>query len=296
MANIGFVGLGHMGLPMAINLIKAGHQVTGYDIQPEALAALTQAGGHVTPELSTLAKNNTTLITMLQTGHQVISVCCDPGGLYAHAAAHTLHIDCSTIDISSTHALQQHAKQHHILSIDAPVSGGVAGATAASLTFMVGGDPSACFGAHPILQAMGKQIIMTGESGTGQAAKMCNNMVLGISMLAVSEAFLLADHLNLTPQKLHEVLSNASGRCWVTERYLPVAGLLDNVPADHEYQAGFMLAMMLKDMRLSQDAAQQAGLTTPMANLATQYYQKATDAGMGALDFSAIIKYLEKTK
>lgn len=292
MANIGFVGLGHMGLPMAINLIKAGHHVTGYDVQPEAMLALTQAGGHSTSQLATLAKTNQILITMLQTGQQVTSVCCGEQGLYAHASPKTLHIDCSTIDVPTAQAIHNAAQQCQLLTVDAPVSGGVSGAKAGTLTFMVGGDTDAYEAAYPILETMGKLIIPTGHTGSGQAAKMCNNMILGISMIAVAEGFSLAEQLGLSPQKLHEVVTHASGQCWVMNQYVPVPGVLDNVPANHDYQAGFSLAMMLKDLRLSQHAAEQTGLQTPIAQLATQMYEEAQNAGLGSLDFSAIIKQI----
>ncbi|HVT63046.1 MAG TPA: NAD(P)-dependent oxidoreductase, partial [Legionellaceae bacterium] len=189
MANIGFIGLGHMGLPMAINLIKAGHQVHGYDLQASAQNAFLQAGGQIAPSIKAIAQNNAILITMLQTGQQVKNVCFGEEGLYQQARPQTLHIDCSTIDVPTAIELQQYAHSLGLEAVDAPVSGGVSGASAATLTFMLGGTSDACAKAHSILQSMGKQIILTGAGGSGQAAKICNNMILGISMVAVSEAF-----------------------------------------------------------------------------------------------------------
>ncbi len=294
MAHIGFVGLGHMGLPMAINLVKAGHHVTGFDLQETAKAAFTQAGGSIAADLATLASHQDILITMLQTGQQVTSVCYGQQGLYAHALPHTLHIDCSTIDVPTAIELQHRAEAHNMIAVDAPVSGGVAGAVAASLTFMLGGTAAACAAASPILSAMGKQIILTGHAGSGQAAKMCNNMILGISMIAVAEGFILAKQLGLEPKKLHEVVTHASGQCWVMDRYVPVPNVLDNMPADRDYQPGFSLSMMLKDLHLSQEAAAHSGVTTPIAHLATELFQTAKEAGLGDLDFSAIIKHISE--
>ena len=292
MASIGFIGLGHMGLPMAINLIKAGHLVTGYDLQSQSLSAFAQAGGKTAANVRQLAENHTIIITMLQTGQQVTEVCFGKEGFYPHTIPQTLHIDCSTIDVPSAQEIHRKAQHHQLLSVDAPVSGGVAGAHAGTLTFMVGGSAAACDAAHAILNRMGKQIILTGEPGSGQAAKICNNMILGISMLAVCEGFTLAQSLGLTPQKLHEVVTHASGQCWVMDHYVPVPDVLDNVPANQDYKAGFTLSMMLKDLHLSQQAADTSGLSTPIAQLATQLFQQGKNAGFGDLDFSAMIKLI----
>lgn len=288
MAKIGFVGLGHMGLPMAINLVKAGHEVTGYDLQADALTAFAQAGGRVATCLAEAAQQQDLFITMLQTGAQVRDVCCREGGLYATAAAHSLHIDCSTIDVDSCRALHDIANAHQISMVDAPVSGGVGGATAGTLTFMVGGDNEAFERASPILEAMGKKRFHTGAVGSGQAAKICNNMILGVSMIAVSEAFVLAERLGLSAQKLFDVVNNASGQCWVMSQYPPAPNLLASAPANRDYQAGFAAAMMLKDLLLSQQSAAQAGVDTPLGAHATALYQAFNDEGLGHLDFSAI--------
>ncbi len=292
MAKIGFIGLGHMGLPMAINLIKAGHSVTGYDLQENLVQDLHEAGGVKAKSLIELSQDKDFIITMLQTGEQVLGVCDGKDGLFTHAKSKTTFIDCSTIDVQSARQFHSLAHKHSLLSVDAPVSGGVGGAKSATLTFMVGGSQDAFAKAEVILNAMGTKIIHTGDAGSGQAAKICNNMLLGISMIASSEVFILAKTLGLHEKKLHEVISNASGKCWVMDKYVPVAGILDNVPANNNYQAGFTTNMMLKDLKLSQQTAKQAGISTRLGALAEQIYQTAKDNDHGELDFSAII--LEK--
>ena len=292
MARIGFVGLGHMGLPMAINLVNAGHTVTGFDLQTTAMDTLRAAGGHVAATLQDVGHTQDVIITMLQTGQQVQHVCLGEQGLLATAKSNTLFIDCSSIDVESSRNIHQHAERLHLQSVDAPVSGGVTGAAQAKLTIMVGGSEQAFERAKIVLSALGKKIIHTGIAGSGQAAKICNNMILGISMIAVSEAFTLAEHLGLSPQKLFEVVTNASGQCWAMSNYTPVPGLLDNVPANNHYQPGFTTAMMLKDLCLSQQSAKSVGVKTPLGERATALYQHFNDEGMGELDFSAIIKAL----
>ncbi|MDP3558794.1 MAG: 3-hydroxyisobutyrate dehydrogenase [Legionellaceae bacterium] len=292
MMHIGFVGLGHMGLPMALRLLQAGHSVLAYDVNPTALTAWADAGGKIATDLPTLASASEAILTMLQTGTQIRDVCLGPNGLFQHAAANTLYINCSTIDVDTARAIHDLALDHGLLSLDAPVSGGVAGAEAGTLTFMVGGDKTVFEQAQPLFAHMGKQVIYVGAAGLGQAAKTCNNLVLGISMIAVSEAFLLAQSLGLSAEIFYEVISQASGRCWVTERYLPVPDVLPNVPANHAYAPGFSAQMMLKDLRLSQESASTQKMNTPMAALATHLYTEMVAAGDGNLDFSAIIQYL----
>ena len=292
MKRIGIVGLGHMGLPMAINLVKAGFEVTGFDTQPAAMELFVSAGGLAAANLQELAASKDTLLTMLQKGDQVLGVCLGEHGLFRHATKNTLFIDCSSIDVERSRQYHKHANSFGFVSVDAPVSGGVAGAAQASLTFMVGGTDEAFEKAKPILSTMGKKIIHTGIAGSGQAAKICNNMILGISMIAVSEAFLLAEGLGLTPQKLFEVVTNSSGECWAMSHYPPVAGVLDNVPANNNYQPGFTSAMMLKDLCLSQESAASVEINTPMGKSAMTLYQEFINHGMGNLDFSAIIKRL----
>lgn len=296
MARIGFIGLGHMGLPMAINLIRAKHDVTGYDLQTSAVEALVAAGGIPASSCLQAAQSQDIVITMLQTGKQVEEVCLGEKGIFNNIKKEILFIDCSSIDVIRTKALHWEAQARGIAAVDAPVSGGVAGATAGTLTCMVGGEEEAFSKAQTILKAVAKKIIHTGKAGSGQAAKICNNMILGISMIAVSEAFLLAEQLELTPQKLQEVVSNASGQCWVMNQYVPVPNVLPNVPANHAYQPGFTAAMMLKDLHLSQQAAASVGLKTPIAALATNLYQSFNDKGMGELDFSGIIKMCDNSE
>jgi len=290
MSYIGFVGLGHMGLPMAVNLIKAGHTVIGFDLNPQAMKAFTASGGQTATHLQQIAaEGKDTIITMLQTGEQVKSVCLGDNGLLAKMKAPLL-MDCSSIDVQSSRQIHQQATQQHILAVDAPVSGGVAGAEAATLTFMVGGTAPAVQASKPFLEQMGKKIIHTGEAGSGQAAKICNNMILGISMIAISEAFTLGQKLGLEPHKLFEVVSNSSGQCWAMDRYVPLPGILGNVPADRGYQPGFSSAMMLKDLKLSQQSAASEKVKTPLGEQATALYEQLNQKGMGDLDFSAIIK------
>lgn len=295
MAKIGFVGLGHMGLPMAINLLKAGHSVMGYDLQPSALERFSESGGTIAHNLQELAKEKDVIITMLQTGQQVLHVCLGVDGLFNKLNAGSLYIDCSTIDVKSAREVHQIAKENHLLVVDAPVSGGVAGAAAATLTFMVGGESEAYTVARPILSAMGQKIIHTGGAGSGQAAKICNNMILGTSMIAVSEAFILAKELGLSPEKLFEVVNNSSGQCWAMSKYVPVPGILENVPANNDYKPGFAAKMMLKDLLLSQNTAKSVHIETPLGAKTTEMYQQFVDQGLGDTDFSAIIKQIEKT-
>lgn len=292
MKRIGFVGLGHMGLPMAINLVKAGYHVTGFDLQTEAMDLLVAAGGTRANTLKDIAPQEV-IITMLQNGQQVKSICLGPTGLFELASKNTLYLDCSSIDVETARLLHQDGEKQGLITVDAPVSGGVAGAKAGTLTIMVGGTAHAFEQAKAILIHVGKKIIHTGIAGTGQAAKICNNMILGISMIAISEAFALAKHLDLTPEKLFEVVTNSSGQCWAMSQYVPVPGILENVPANHDYQPGFTAAMMLKDLCLSQHTAQDLAIKTPLGEKATELYQKLNDAGMSALDFSAIIKIIE---
>lgn len=294
MAKIGFIGLGHMGLPMAINLVKAGHQVTGYDLQETARSQFAKHG-FIAANLSETAKEQDILITMLQTGQQVLHVCLAEG-LFKNAKPGALLIDCSTIDVQSSREVHLTAKEHQLRSVDAPVSGGVAGAAAATLTFMVGGNQDAFNAARPVLANMGQKIIHTGSDGSGQAAKICNNMILGISMVAISEAFTLAEELGLSAEKLFEVVSNSSGQCWAMTKYVPVPGILENVPANNEYKPGFAAAMMLKDLLLSQNTAQSVRVETPLGAKATELYQHFIEQGLGELDFSAIIKLIARAK
>lgn len=293
MTSIGFIGLGHMGGPMAANLVKAGHAVRGYDLVAELLDTAAAQGILPSHSLEDVVEGCDVVITMLPAGNHVISVW---NQLVAAVPAGTLLIDCSTIDIESAGVAHNLAREHGCPSLDAPVSGGTSGAQAASLTFMAGGEEEAFVAAKPLLQAMGKTIIHCGGAAMGQAAKICNNMILGISMIAVSEAFILADKLGLSQQSLFDVASVSSGQCWSLTTYCPVPGPVPTSPANRDYQPGFAAALMLKDLNLSQDAAATAGVTTSLGHEAMALYQRFNDAGGTAKDFSAIIEMLRKSR
>lgn len=293
MKRIGFIGLGHMGFPMASNLLRAGYQVTGYDIQQEVLEHFAAAGGAIAQQAHEAADGQDIIITMLQTGQQVLQICHD---LLPHVAPGSLYIDCSTIDVHSARVVHAYAKERHLLVVDAPVSGGVAAANAGTLTFMVGGDDTAYHAASSILSVMGQKIIHTGAAGSGQAAKICNNMILGVSMIAVSEAFTLAEQLGLSATKLFDVVTHASGQCWAMSHYAPVPGLVAQAPANNDYRPGFAANMMLKDLHLSQSAAQETQVSTPLGAKATELYEQMAQQGLGGLDFSAIIQLIHQTK
>jgi len=295
MAIIGFIGLGNMGGPMAANLVKAGHDVRGFDLSNDALAAAKSAGVDVTNDLGVAIKGAEVVITMLPAGAHVNSVYCEDQGLIATVGAKTLLIDCSTIDVETSRSVETKAAQAGLLMVDAPVSGGVGGAEAGSLTFMVGGSDAAFAQAEPYLQIMGKNIIHAGGAGTGQAAKICNNMILGVSMIAVSEAFVLAEQLGLDKQKLFDISSTASGQCWSLTTYCPVPGPVPTSPANRDYQPGFTVAMMLKDLRLAQDAACASGAATPLGHEAMTLYTQFDEAGNSGMDFSAIVKHIRKS-
>jgi len=247
MTQIGFIGLGNMGLPMAQNLMKAGHGVIGFDIEKSAGERFGSAGGVAATAIDVACAGAEVVITMLPSGRDVRDVYLAQGGVLASAPNGTLLIDCSTIDVESARAVAAAAAVNELAMVDAPVSGGVAGAQAGTLTFMVGGSEQALERARPVLAQMGKTIVHAGSSGTGQAAKICNNMILGVSMIAVSEAFLLAEKLGLDAQRLFEIVSQSSGQCWSLTNYCPVPGPVPASPANRDYQAGFTAAMMLKD-------------------------------------------------
>jgi len=291
MAHIGFVGLGNMGLPMAISLLKAGHQVIGFDREVSPMCALKEAGGRIASTLQETALKQDVVITMLQTGEQVEHVCLGEQGLFAAMSTGTLFIDCSTISVEVSRAVHAHAELANIFMVDAPVSGGVAGANDARLTFIVGGSEKAFQKAKPILAHMGHSILHMGAASSGAAGKICNNMILGVSMIVVSEAFLLAEKLGLSPQKFFELVHQASGQCWVTDTYVPVPDVLPDVPANYDYKPGFTSAMMLKDLRLAEEAACHEGVHTGMGAFARSIYEEA-DGMNHDLDFSSIIRFI----
>ena len=292
MTQIGFIGLGNMGLPMAQNLMKAGHGVIGFDIEKSAGERFGSAGGVAATAIDVACAGAEVVITMLPSGRDVREAYLAQGGVLASALDGTLLIDCSTIDVESARAVAAAAAVNGLAMVDAPVSGGVAGAQAGTLTFMVGGSEQAFERARPVLAHMGKTIVHAGSSGTGQAAKICNNMILGVSMIAVSEAFLLAEKLGLDPQRLFEIVSQSSGQCWSLTNYCPVPGPVPTSPANRDYQAGFTATMMLKDLKLAQTAAKAAAVRAPMGAGAAALYRLFVEQGHGAVDFSGIIKML----
>jgi 3-hydroxyisobutyrate dehydrogenase len=292
MARIGFIGLGNMGLPMAANLVKAGHGVAGFDVVEPLTGKLSALGGFATDTISAACRGADAIITMLPASQHVRDVYCAPGGVIEAAGTGALLIDSSTIDVTTAREVAARAAEKGLAMVDAPVSGGVAGAQAGALTFMVGGPDAAFDRARPILEAMGKTIVHAGSAGNGQAAKICNNMILGVSMIAVSEAFLLAEKLGLDAQRLFDIASKSSGQCWSMTSYCPVPGPVPSSPANRGYQAGFTAAMMLKDLRLAQDAASTAQAATPLGAAAAELYGSFAAQGHAGEDFSAIIRFL----
>ncbi|MEE3044529.1 MAG: 3-hydroxyisobutyrate dehydrogenase [Pseudomonadota bacterium] len=296
MATIGFIGLGNMGGPMAANLVKAGHDVKVFDLSAEAVAKAVDGGAGKAATVAEAASNVEFVVTVLPAGKHVLSVYDGPDGVIANAKAGTVLIDSSTIEVDAARKASELARAAGLGAVDAPISGGTAGAAAGTLTFMVGGSDADFARAKPILEGMGSNIIHAGDSGAGQAAKICNNMVLGVSMIAVSEAFMLAKRLGLDAQKLFDISSKASGQCWSLTSYCPVPGPVPTSPANRDYQAGFAVDMMLKDLKLAQQASAASGATTPMGALAESLYALYSNSGHGGMDFSAIVKMLDGEK
>jgi 3-hydroxyisobutyrate dehydrogenase len=291
MAKIAFIGLGNMGGPMAANLAKAQHQVTAFDLSSSAVDAAVEKGAHKAASAAEAVKGAEVIVTMLPAGKHVREVY--EKDVLPNVAKGALLIDCSTIDVDSARHVGALAEKAGLEMVDAPVSGGVGGATAGTLTFMVGGGDAAFAKAKPILEKMGKNIVHAGASGNGQAAKICNNMILGISMIAVSEGFMLAKRLGLDAQKLFDVASTSSGQCWSLTNYCPVPGPVPASPANRDYQAGFTAAMMLKDLMLAQQAANAAGASTPLGAEAAQLFNLFVNSGNATKDFSGIIRMLD---
>jgi 3-hydroxyisobutyrate dehydrogenase len=289
MAIIAFIGLGNMGGPMAANLVKVGHQVIGFDLVPASKDAARSAGVAIADSAKAAVTDANVIITMLPAGKHVVSVWTD---IIPSAAKGALMIDCSTIDVESARQAHALADKAALLSVDAPVSGGVGGAKGATLTFMAGGDAKAFAAAKPVLEAMGKKIVHCGDAGAGQAAKICNNMILGISMIAVGEAFALAEKLGLSHQALFDVASTSSGQCWSLTAYCPVPGPVPASPANNGYKPGFASALMLKDLTLAQDAVKSTGAVTPLGQHAQEIYKTFDAAGNGGVDFSGIIQHI----
>ena len=286
---IGFIGLGNMGGPMAANLVKAGHTVRGFDLVPASLDLAREAGVAVAGSVLEAAEGAEVVITMLPAGRHVVEVWTQ---LADAVPAGTLLIDSSTVDVESARKAHALAQARGCLSVDAPVSGGTGGAKAGTLTFMAGGEEAAFAGAESLLKAMGKNVFHCGQAGAGQAAKICNNMILGISMIGVCEAFALGEKLGLSHEALYDVASVSSGQCWSLTSYCPVPGPVPASPANNGYKPGFAAALMLKDLRLAQAAALAAGAATPLGAEAAQIYGLFDGLGHGGEDFSAIIRML----
>lgn len=292
MTQCGFIGLGHMGRPMMQNLLKAGHDVTVFDVAEAAVNEAVKAGAKAAQTLSDLVKASQIIFTSVQTSQQVSDLCLKENGIFANAQKDLLYIDLSSIDITVARELHGEASKRKVAMLDAPVSGGVAAATAGTLTFMVGGEEKDFLRAEPYLKTMGKKIIHAGKAGSGQAAKICNNLLLAISMIGTCEAFNLAEKLGLESKKFFDISSNASGQCWSMTSYCPVPGIIENAPSNKDYQPGFMAKMMLKDLRLANHAAENANAAIPLGAAATELYDLFVNQGSGEMDFSGIIKFL----
>ncbi|WP_448657945.1 3-hydroxyisobutyrate dehydrogenase [Sphingomonas sp. CJ99] len=292
MTSIAFIGLGNMGGGMAANLARAGHDVRAYDLSEAALDRARAAGCLVALSVEEAVGGAEAIVTMLPAGTHVDQVWREQ--LIPLAAPGTLLIDCSTIDVATARAVAEAAATRGLLAVDAPVSGGIAAANAGTLTFMVGGTDAAFAKAEPILSAMGKSVIHAGAVGAGQAAKICNNMILGATMAATCEAFVLAEKLGLDAQRFFDIASVSSGQSWSMTSYCPVPGVGPETPADRDYQGGFAAQLMLKDLNLAMAAADDAGAATPMGKRAAELYQRFVDEGNGTLDFSGLIRMLAR--
>jgi 3-hydroxyisobutyrate dehydrogenase len=293
MTKIAFVGLGNMGGPMAANLVAAGHAVTGFDLMPASCEQARADGVAIANSAADAVRDAEVVITMLPAGKHVLSVWSE---ILKGAQKNALFIDCSTIDVESARKAHGMAREQGVQSLDAPVSGGVGGAKGATLTFMAGGAKDAFDRAEPILSKMGKKVVHCGDAGAGQAAKICNNMILGISMIGVAEAFVLGEKLGLSHQALFDVASTSSGQCWSLTTYCPVPGPVPASPANNDYKPGFAAALMLKDLKLAQEAALAAGASTPLGAEAAQLYALFNNDGHEGDDFSGIINFIRGAK
>ncbi|MFL6720280.1 MAG: 3-hydroxyisobutyrate dehydrogenase [Sphingomonas sp.] len=291
MARIAFIGLGHMGGGMAPNLAKAGHEVAAFDLVPEAVEKAASQGCSAASSAGDAVKGTDVVITMLPAAQHVRAVF--ENDVAPNAKPGTLLIDCSTIDVASAREVGEAMQARGLDFVDAPVSGGIAAAAGGTLTFMVGGTDEAFERARPFLEPMAKAVIHAGQLGAGQAAKICNNMILGATMAATCEAFVLAQKLGLDLQTFFDISSKASGQSWSMTSYAPVPGVGPDTPADHDYEGGFAAALMLKDLKLAADAARSVGAYTPMGGEAEELYQRFVDRGGGHKDFSGIIKMID---
>ena len=287
---IGFIGLGNMGAPMVKRLVASGHDITGYDVMESAMAALSEVKMSFSKDILTAAREQDVVITMLPNGEALIKVV---EAIIPVMPKGSCFIDCSTVDINTTRQVATLLKNAAIHVLDAPVSGGVGGAGAGTLTFMVGGSEDSFAIGNPLFKIMGKRVIHCGADGAGQAAKICNNMILGVTMIATCEAFALADDLALDRQKLFDVVSTSSGNSWSMSTYCPASGVGPESPSDNDYLPGFSASLMLKDLMLSQEAATIHGTPTRTGQLALELYQDFVKSSKGgALDFSAILQSL----
>jgi 3-hydroxyisobutyrate dehydrogenase len=291
MSNIGFIGLGNMGGPMAANLVKAGERVRGFDVGLASREASAKDGVQIVSNAKSAVDDADIVVTMLPAGEHVLSVWNE---VVPHARQGTLFIDCSTIDVTSARKAHSIAAANGIATLDAPVSGGVGGAKAATLTFMVGGTRHAFERGKPVLERMGKRIVHCGDAGNGQVAKMCNNMILGASMIVVSEAFVLGEKLGLSHQAMFDVVSASSGQCWSLTSYCPVPGPVPASPANNGYKAGFTAALMLKDLKLAKAGAESVKADTAIGAHAAEIYEQFTREFESSADFSAIINHVRK--
>jgi 3-hydroxyisobutyrate dehydrogenase len=291
MARIAFIGLGHMGGGMAPNLVKAGHEVLAFDLLPEALERAANAGCIAASSAAQAVKNAEVVITMLPAAQHVRAVY--ENDVAPNAKPGSLLIDCSTIDVATAREVGCGLEELGFDFVDAPVSGGIAAAAGGALTFMVGGSDKAFERAQPILEPMAKAVIHAGHLGSGQAAKICNNMILGATMIVTCEAFALAEKLGLDLQTFFDISSKASGQSWSMTSYCPVPGVGPETPADHDYEGGFASALMLKDLKLAMEAAKHSGAYTPIGGEAEELYQRFVDRGGASKDFSAIIKMID---
>ncbi len=296
MTHIAFIGVGHMGAPMVHNLLKAKYSVSVFDISKEAVDSVVADGARAPGSIAQAVKDADYVFTMLQTGEQVKSCCLSDDGVFAHINSTAIYVDSSSIDIQSSRELHDIAASKNIAMLDAPVSGGVGAAAGGTLTFMAGGDNAAFERVKAVLAVMGKNIIYAGGAGNGVVAKICNNMILGVSMIAVSEAFVLADKLGLEAKKLFDICATASGQCWALTSYCPAPEIMPNVPSSHDYEAGFMAKMMLKYLKLSQDAAKKASADTQLGKHAMDLYSTYVEQGNGEIDFSGIIQMISEVK
>ncbi len=290
MTSIAFIGLGNMGGGMAANLAKAGHDVRAFDLNAAALERAAEAGCLAAPSAGHAIDGAEAVVTMLPAGEHVSAVY--ENDVFPCAMPGTLLIDCSTIDVATARAVAEAATAKGLVATDAPVSGGIAAADAGTLTFMVGGSAEAFARAEPVLACMGKAVIHAGGAGAGQAAKICNNMLLGASMVATCETFVMAEKLGLDAQTFFDIASQASGQCWSMTSYCPLPGVGPETPADRGYAGGFAAALMLKDLRLAMEAARGTGAQVPMGERAAELYEAFVAAGHGGKDFSGIITAL----